>query len=155
MDRNVATRIDNEADVSPVDTGQASTDRLRLTMRDRLITRVFEEEFLGLARRHGVDAIYLVGFETNPMRIWNRLGLEYRSSIICDRINRINALSALALTSDERIGASIKTEGMQSVLASVRHDWIRGKVRQREHARLKRQERNSPSKEDILWQQIR
>lgn len=154
MDRNVAFRSNDELDVSPVDTELEVARRSRIALRDRLIKRVFEEEFLGLARAHGEDALYLVGFETDPMRIWNRLGLEYRSSVIRDRIDRINKLGVLALTGDERMVTSVDSNSFQDFLISTRHDWSRGKIKDRAERRRRRELMKTPDEEDLLWRQI-
>ena len=129
--------------------------RGRIALRDRLILRVLEEEFLGFAGTHGEDGLYLVGFETDANRIWSRLGLDYRSHVIRDRVERINKLEELALGRHERIPADIRSETFQCFVASARYDWKRGKIRQRYEQRRLRAIEGTPSQEDILWQRIR
>ncbi|MCE9586412.1 hypothetical protein K8R04_03780 [Candidatus Uhrbacteria bacterium] len=129
--------------------------RARVILRDRLIRRVVEEEFLGFARTHGEEAMYLVGFETDAQRIWDRLGLDYRSNVIRDRVERINRLKELALDRNEHISAFIKSESFQAYVVTARFDWMRGKIKRRHEERRSREMANAPSDEDLLWKKIR
>jgi len=130
-------------------------ERARVAKRDRLIRRVIEEEFLGFARTHGTDTLYLVRFETDAFRIWDRIGLDYRSNVIRDRVERINRLSELALAKHERISPFIRSESFQSFISAARYDWTRGKITKRAEERRQRELIGTPSEEDLLWRKIR
>jgi len=160
MYESSAARLSDEQDVSAGDTlldAKAEHGRVVLTrvaLRDRLILRVLEEEFLGCARAHGEEMLYLVGFEIDAKRIWNRLGFDFRFNVIRDRIERINRLKELALTSDERMGTFDLSEFFGAFLMGVRHDWKRGKIKQRAEQRRRREVTGQLNSEDLLWRQI-
>jgi hypothetical protein len=130
-------------------------ERQRMSLRDRLARLVLEEEFNYFLWRHGRDEMYLVGFETDPLRIGNRLGLGHRTELIVNRINRINQLEVLALKQDECLSTYLKGETMLEMLSEVRRDWIRGKVQKRSKERQSREKAGKPNQEDLLWKQIR
>jgi len=129
--------------------------RERVALRDRLITRVFEEELLALARLSGQESLAWIGFEVDPLRLWNRLGLDHRSSFIRARIMRVNRLPELGLEPGQHIDPSTKNTALLTYLQAIRHDWQRGKVTQRHNDRLRRERQNRPSEEDRLWLRIR
>lgn len=155
MHESNTARQNDEQDVPAIDTSTDAKGRARVALRDRLIRRVLEEEFLGFARVHGEEALYLVGFETNPKRVWTRLGFDFRANVIRDRIERINRLEELALTSHERMGSFNQSESFEAFLTDARFDWKRGKIKQRAESRRLREVAGTPNPEDLLWQQIR
>lgn len=154
MDGSAAARPQDEQEIF-VECDDTAGLRKRIAMRDQLIRRVFEEEFLGFARTHGEESLYLVGFETDALRIWDRLGLDYRSNVIRDRIERINRLEELSLSNLERIASNIKSETFQCVVAAARFDWKRGKIKRHAEERRRREINSTPSEEDLLWKKIR
>jgi hypothetical protein len=153
MDGSFAARSDDEQDVSEIDTALDAQSRNRAALRDRLIRRVFDEEFLLFAEKDRDDALYLVGFETDPIRIWNRLGFDFRARVIRERIERINKLAALSLKPGEFIGTH--NHSLQAFVAAARHDWKRGKIQLRAELRRSHKHTGHHDIEEVLWQQIR
>lgn len=142
-------------DDDPILPPQSAEQRKRTNLRDRLARLVFEEEFISFARHRGQEEMYLVGFESDPMRIWNRLDLDRRSGMIRTRLERINGLEALALVPSEHLNRYVKSESLLALLSDVRRDWIRGKVQKRAEERRLREKSGTPNQEDLLWKQIR
>jgi hypothetical protein len=134
------------------DTSIDTERRQRLSMRDRLIRRLIEQEFLSFAYSYGMDALYLLQFESDPARVCERLRLYSRAGHIAAKIDRINVL--LELRSGEKMVSDLKSSALLTYVAQARYDWLRGKIRHRANERHRREKAGTPDAEDLAWREI-
>jgi len=147
--------IFNESVLSGENANPDPDTRERIAIRDQLILRVFEEEAIYMERLLGQGSLEWISYEVNPLKIWNRLEFDRRIHVIRTRVAKINRLKDLQLTLLERIDPSTKNTSMLGYLQTLRHDWLRGKVAQRQKDRFYREDKKKFNAIDILWHKVR